>query len=50
MRVVVDMNVLISATIKPNSHLAQILVYIRDGKFEFLYFPEFLQEYEKVVS
>ncbi len=50
MRVVVDMNILISATIKPNSHLAQILVYVRNGKFEFLYFPEFLQEYEKVIS
>ncbi|HKY52881.1 MAG TPA: putative toxin-antitoxin system toxin component, PIN family [Anaerolineales bacterium] len=50
MRVAVDMNVLISATIKPNSPLAQILVYIRNGKFEFLYFPEFLKEYAEVVS
>jgi len=50
MRVVVDMNVLISATIKPNSRLAQILVYLRNGMFEFLYFPEFLQEYTEVIS
>ncbi len=50
MRVVVDMNVLISATIKPNSPLAQILVYIRNGRFEFLYFPEFVKEYAEVVS
>lgn len=50
MRVVVDMNVLISATIKPNSPLAQILVYIRNGRFEFLYFPQFLKEYADVVS
>ena len=50
MRVVVDMNVLISATIKPNSPLAQILVYLRNGRFEFLYFPEFLKEYAEVVS
>jgi len=50
MRVVVDMNVLISATIKPSSSLAQILVYIRNGKFDFLYFPEFLQEYAEVCS
>lgn len=50
MRIVVDMNVLISATIRPSSRLAQILVYIRDGKFEFLYFPEFLREYSEVVS
>jgi uncharacterized protein len=50
MRAVVDMNVLISATIKPNSPLAQILVFIRNGRFEFLYFPEFLREYEEVIS
>jgi predicted nucleic acid-binding protein len=50
MRVVVDMNVLISATIKPNSPLAQILVYIRNGRFEFLCFPEFLKEYAEVIS
>ena len=50
MRVVVDMNVLISATIKPDSPLAQILVYIRNGRFDFLYFPEFLQEYTEVCS
>jgi len=50
MRVVVDMNVLISATIKPNSPLAQILVFIRDGRFDFLYFPEFFQEYMEVCS
>lgn len=50
MRVVVDMNVLISATIKPDSPLAQILVYIRNGRFDFLYFPEFLQKYTEVCS
>ena len=50
MCVVVDMNVLISATIKPNSPLAQILVYIKDGRFDFLYFPEFFQEYTEVCS
>lgn len=47
MRVVVDMNVLISATIKPDSPLAQILVYIRNGRFDFLYFPEFLQNIQR---
>jgi putative PIN family toxin of toxin-antitoxin system len=50
MRVVVDMNVLISATIKPNSPLAQILVFIKDGRFDFLYFPEFFREYAEVCS
>ena len=25
-------------------------MYIRDGKFEFLYFPEFLEEYAEVTS
>jgi len=50
MRVVVDMNILISATIKPNSPLAQILVYVRNGRFEFLYFPEFLKEYAEIIS
>ena len=50
MRVVVDMNVLISATIKPGSRLGKILAHIRKGDFQLLYFPQFLREYAEVCS
>jgi putative PIN family toxin of toxin-antitoxin system len=50
MRVVVDMNVLISATIKPSSRLGKILAHLRNGDFQLLHFPQFLQEYAEVCS
>lgn len=48
MRVVVDINVLVSAQIKPNSLIGSILKHLRAGNYTLLYYPRLLDEFQQV--
>ena len=48
MRVVLDINVLVSAQIKPKSQIGLVLEYLRLSRYMLLYFPRLLDEFEQI--
>jgi putative PIN family toxin of toxin-antitoxin system len=48
MRVVVDINVLVSAQIKPDSQIGLVLKHLRAGSYTLLYYPRLLDEFQQV--
>jgi putative PIN family toxin of toxin-antitoxin system len=48
MRVVVDINVLVSAQIKPSSMIGSILKHLQADSYTLLYYPRLLDEFQQV--
>jgi putative PIN family toxin of toxin-antitoxin system len=48
MRVVMDINVLVSAQIKPSSQIGLVLKHLRIGRYMLLYYPRLLDEFQQV--
>ena len=50
MRVALDINVLISAIIKPENRIGMIVVRMRNGDYTLLYSIELINEFTEVVT
>ena len=48
MRVVMDINVLVSAQIKPKSQIGFVLKNLKLARYELLYFPRLLEEFQQI--
>jgi predicted nucleic acid-binding protein len=48
MRVVIDINVLVSAQIKPSSQTGLVLEYLKQARYQLLYFPRLLDEFRQI--
>ncbi|MBN2003833.1 MAG: putative toxin-antitoxin system toxin component, PIN family [Anaerolineae bacterium] len=50
MRVVIDTNVLVSALIRPNGRVGEVLRHLRQGDYTLLYAPALLEELVDVLT